>query len=292
MSTHAQERGPSVAMSCAALLAGVAISYWVDFGFTRMTTQISWVCKIRKFFTMAVIPWYRSLVLIPLQRVPIAIQSLFAIIAGTSISFCPDSPRWYYAKGRLLDGDQTLARMYGIYRADRQNYDDHFAMQETKSNIFQNLQLEAEQENRLSWVSLIWDNTPLRVGRRIRISFMILSIQQMMGIDILVYYLTLIFSQVGLSSFTSSLLAAISLTIQFGGSLLCIPTIERLGRRKIMLLTSSVQFCCMLVFVVLNGLPKKTATTEWAAAIIMLPYLFMYGWGWVACPWYVSFMRL
>jgi Na+/melibiose symporter-like transporter len=223
---------------------------------------------------------------------PVAIQSLFAIIAGTSISFCPDSPRWYYAKGRLLDGDQTLARLYGIYRADRQNYDDHFAMQETKSNIFQNLQLEAEQENRLSWVSLIWDNTPLRVGRRIRISFMILSIQQMMGIDILVYYLTLIFSQVGLSSFTSSLLAAISLTIQFGGSLLCIPTIERLGRRKIMLLTSSVQFCCMLVFVVLNGLPKKTAATEWAAAIIMLPYLFMYGWGWVACPWYVSSIRL
>jgi Na+/melibiose symporter-like transporter len=165
-------------------------------------------------------------------------------------------------------------------------------MQETKSNILQNLQLEAEQENRLSWVSLVWDTTPLRVGRRIRISFMILSIQQMMGIDILVYYLTLIFSQVGLSSFTSSLLAAISLTIQFGGSLLCIPTIERLGRRKIMLLTSSVQFCCMLVFVVLNGLPKKTGATEWAAAIIMLPYLFMYGWGWVACPWYVSLMRL
>lgn len=105
------------------------------------------------------------------------------------------------------------------------------------------------------------------------------------GYDILVYYLTLIFSQVGLSSFMSSLLAAISLTIQFGGSLLCIPTIERLGRRKNMLLTSSVQFCCMLLFVVLNSLPKKTDATEWTAAIIMLPYLFMYGWGWVACPW-------
>lgn len=45
MSTHAQERGPSVAK---VLLAGVAISYWVDFGFTRLTTQISWVRRIRK----------------------------------------------------------------------------------------------------------------------------------------------------------------------------------------------------------------------------------------------------
>lgn len=155
-------------------------------------------------------------------------------------------------------------------------------MQETKSNILQNLQLEAEHENRLS--SYLGQHTLARRTPHPNLAH-ILSIQQMMGIDILVYYLTLIYSQVGLSSFMSSLLAAISLTIQFGGSLLCIPTIERLGRRKIMLLTSSVQFCCMLIFVVLNSLPKKTDATEWIAAIIMLPYLFIYGWGWVACPW-------
>jgi MFS family permease len=151
--------------------------------------------------------------------------------------------------------------------------------------IFQNLQIEAEQENRLSLISLVWDNTPLRVGRRIRLSFIILSIQQMMGIDILVYYLTLIFTQVGLSSFMSSLLAAIALTIQWVGSLVCIVTIERIGRRNIMLMTASVQTVCMLIFVVLNAIPNRTTATEWAAAIIMLPYLFMYGWGWVACPW-------
>lgn len=42
--------------------------------------------------------------------------------------------------------------------------------------------MEAENENKLSLLSLVWDNTELRVGRRIRISFLILSIQQMMGI--------------------------------------------------------------------------------------------------------------
>lgn len=45
MSIHARERGPEVAINCASLLAGVAISYWVDFGFTRMSNQLSWVSQ-------------------------------------------------------------------------------------------------------------------------------------------------------------------------------------------------------------------------------------------------------
>lgn len=186
----------------------------------------------------------------------------------------------------MAEGDATLARLHGVYRpgSDLSEVNDT-AIQLVKVNILQSIQLEGERENRLSWVSLVWDNTPLRVGRRVRISFIILSIQQMMGIDIMVYYMTLTFTNVGLSSFVSSLLAAVCLTVQFCGALLCIPTIERMGRRNIMLLTSSVQSICMLIFVILIGLPTKTKATQWAAAAVLFPYLFMYGWGWVTCPW-------
>ncbi|KAJ5825167.1 hypothetical protein N7474_002305 [Penicillium riverlandense] len=250
MSIHASERGPEVAINCSSLLGGVALSYWVDFGFTRLSTQISW-------------------------RMPIAIQSLFALVSGVAMFICPDTPRWYYAKGRNAEGDKTLARLYGAYLPTDESQDRSPMVEMVKAEIMQNIQIEAEQENQLSWVSLIWDNTPLRVGRRIRISFIILSIQQMMGINILV----------GLSSFLSSLISAVALTIQFAGSLVCIATIERIGRRRIMLLSATMQSCCMLVFVILNGIPNKTTAVQWAAAIIMFPYLFMYGWGWVTCPW-------
>ncbi|XHG09495.1 hypothetical protein AWENTII_012550 [Aspergillus wentii] len=219
---------------------------------------------------------------------PIAIQSIFAFISGTGISFCPDTPRWYYARSRIEEGDQTLARLHGVYFPNTTSPtpgSDSTAMQTLKESIITSIRLEAEQENKLSWTSLIWDTTPLRVGRRVRISFMILSIQQMMGIDIIVYYMTLIFLQVGLSSFFASLLAAVALTIQFGGSLCCIPTIERVGRRKMMLYSAAAQSVCMLAFVLLNGVGRSTSATQWAAAIIMFPYLFMYGWGWVTCPW-------
>jgi hypothetical protein len=58
---------------------------------------------------------------------------------------------------------------------------DHPTVQKQSKEILDSIQLESENENKLSFKSLFWDETELRVGRRIRISFLILSIQQMMG---------------------------------------------------------------------------------------------------------------
>ncbi|OJJ60316.1 hypothetical protein ASPSYDRAFT_1171262 [Aspergillus sydowii CBS 593.65] len=260
MSIEARERGPEVAINCSALLLGVALSYWISFGFTRMTNQVSW-------------------------RMPIAIQSIFSILSGASMFFLPDTPRWYYIRDRIEEGDKTLARLYGAYRKGMTNYNDVPEIRSMKSTIITSFRVEEESENKLTLLSIVWDNTPLRVGKRIRISFLILGIQQSMGINILVYYMTLIFSEVGLSDFMASLIAAISLTVQWMGSWFCIATIERIGRRRIMIFTASIETCCMLIFVVLNMIENKTDATRWAAAMIMFPYLFFYGWGWVGCPW-------
>ena len=50
-----------------------------------------------------------------------------------------------------------------------------------KSEIMASIKLEAEEENKFNPLDLIWDRSDLKAGRRIRISFLILSIQQMMG---------------------------------------------------------------------------------------------------------------
>ncbi|KAJ5599218.1 hypothetical protein N7450_000285 [Penicillium hetheringtonii] len=199
--------------------------------------------------------------------------------------FLPDTPRWYYIRDRMEEGDKTLSRLYGVYRNGMTNYGAVAEIQNMKSTIMASLRVEEESENKLTLLSIVWDNTPLRVGRRIRISFMILGIQQSMGINIMVYYMTRIFSEVGLSDFMASLIAALSLTLQWMGSWVCIPTIERIGRRRIMMLTGSVQTLCLFVFMVLNMIEHKTDATRWAAAMIIFPYLFFYGWGWVGCPW-------
>lgn len=153
MSIESKERGPEVAIQCAWLISGIPLAYWIDFGFLQLNggkgSDLSW-------------------------RIPIAFQSIFAITSLICMLILPDTPRWYYAKGRMDEGDSVLQRLHDLPI-------DHENVQQQKKEIIDSLELEEHKANRLSLISLIWDNTELRVGRRIRISFLILSIQQMMG---------------------------------------------------------------------------------------------------------------
>jgi Sugar (and other) transporter len=116
----------------------------------------------------------RNTLLTSKKRFPIAFQAVFAIISFTLLWFLPDTPRWYYARNRIEEGDAVLMLLH-----DKGIEDEEVQMQ--RKEILTSIQMEAENENKLSLLSLVWDNTELRVGRRIRISFLILSIQQMMG---------------------------------------------------------------------------------------------------------------
>jgi MFS family permease len=149
MSIEAKERGPEVAFTCCLLISGIPIAYWIDFTFTRMDNQASW-------------------------RFPIGFQALFALSSGSIMFFLPDTPRWYYAKGREAEGDQVLHKLH-----DKEI--EHPDVQHQKQEIMNSLKLESEEENKFNIWGLFWDNSDLRAGRRIRISFLVLSIQQMMG---------------------------------------------------------------------------------------------------------------
>lgn len=210
------------------------------------------------------------------------------------MTFLPDTPRWYYAKDKTEQGDNVLMRLHDAPIDDP-------AVQDMKLEILASIALEEEDHNKFSLLSLIWDNTDLRAGRRVRISFMILSLQQMMGKDIKcqpvcgklksaginlsVYYSTVIFAQVGLSPFLAQLLAAIMNTGFAAGTYFLPSTIERFGRRKILIWSASVLTVCMTVFVAMIGLPNPTLATQWTAVAAVIVYNLVFGYGWIGVPW-------
>lgn len=69
---------------------------------------------------------------------------------------------------------QVLARLYDLPEEDS-------VVQEMKDTILTSIKLEEQDEHKFNWFDLFWDRSDLKVGRRVRISFLILSMQQMMG---------------------------------------------------------------------------------------------------------------
>ncbi|OQE12190.1 hypothetical protein PENVUL_c001G03742 [Penicillium vulpinum] len=253
MSLTEKERGPEVAFQCIFLVSGCAFAYWVDFGFTRLDNQISW-------------------------RVPIGFQAGLAAVSGVGMFLLPDTPRWYYLRGHLEEGDKILSRLY-----DRPVLDSD--VQTTRESILKSLELESEETKTLNPIDLFWDRTNLRVGRRLRIAFLMLSIQQMMGINVAVYYSVTIFSQIGLSSTLSQLLAAVMNTIFAIGSLFLPSTIEIFGRRNILMFSAGGLTICLSIFVAMIGSQDPTLAKQWVAVAAIIVSNLMFGYGWIGVCW-------
>jgi MFS family permease len=100
-----------------------------------------------------------------------------------------------------------------------------------------------------------------------------------------VYYSTVIFANIGLSPFLSQLLAAVMNTLFALGTWPLPATIERLGRRPIMLWSALVCAILMTVFVVLIGVPNQNKGTQWGAAVMICIWNMIFGYGWIGCPW-------
>ncbi|USP78017.1 hypothetical protein yc1106_05291 [Curvularia clavata] len=238
MSIEAEERGPEVAFTCALLISGIPIAYWIDVGFTRMTNQVSW-------------------------RFPIGFQAFFC--------------------GRIWI-DHVFATRHAEMLHDKPL--GHSDVQQMKQEIMGSIEFEkvAEGGTKFNISTLLWDNTDLSVGRRIRISFLVLSIQQMMGINLSVYYSAVIFKNVGLSNFLAQLLSAVMNTMFALGTYALPTTIERFGRRSIMFWSALTLALLMTVFVALIGLPNPTRGTQWGAVAIICVWNMVFGYGWIGVP--------
>lgn len=75
----------------------------------------------------------------------------------------------------MEEGDRILSALH-----DLPIEDEHVQYQ--KNEILEVIALEKSQPP-FNLVTLIWDNTELQAGRRLRISFLILAIQQLMGMS-------------------------------------------------------------------------------------------------------------
>lgn len=174
-------------------------------------------------------------------------ETLPALLFLLCLLAVPESPRWLLKRGRETDALYVLTRLGGRLRAVWEAAEIRRAI--------------AEETGRLDEL--------LRPGyRRLLLIAIILAIlQQVTGINAIVYYTPTIFRSSGSTDAWALFWTIITQAVNLGFTLIAIAIVDRLGRRPLLLLTSAAMGVSLVLLgaAFYAGLPQL-----WVVAFVLL----------------------
>ncbi|TKA77212.1 hypothetical protein B0A55_02581 [Friedmanniomyces simplex] len=247
--SKSHRRGQMVMIEGSLIVFGVMLSYWIDLGFSFLDpSDVSW-------------------------RFPIAFQILLAIFIVCLIPGLPESPRWLVLKGREARALEVLAALSDLPEDDPKVQDEFKAVKDTVFEMARGSFADSFKTNR---------NRNLH---RTILAYVNQMFQQISGINIITYYAATIFrNNIGMSGFMSRLLAALNGTEYFVASWVAIFTIEKFGRRKLMLFGAAGQALSMAVLAGTTSVPGN-ASLGIAAAVFLFVFNSFFAVGWLGMTW-------
>jgi sugar porter (SP) family MFS transporter len=226
-------------------------------------------------------------------RIPISIQFPWAIILGGGLLFLPDSPRYFVKKGRLADAAESLARLRGQPK-------DSDYIQVELAEIVANEEYERALIPDTTWFGS-WAHCfsgSLWTGksnlRRTILGTSMQMMQQWTGVNFIFYYSTPFLESTHVIS-DSFLISLIFTLVNVCSTPLSFWTVERFGRRSILLWGALgmliCQFLCAIIGVTIgfnkshpdaNGLNTAdniSAVNAQVAFIAIFIFFFASTWG-------------
>ncbi|RMZ07090.1 hypothetical protein D0864_02082 [Hortaea werneckii] len=273
--TKATDRGKSLSIELTINIFGVMTAYWVDYGMSFEPSEAQF-------------------------RLPLALQILFAIMTFLGVLVLPESPRWLIAHDRLEEARKVLWSVDD--NAKTVTVDDARLSREL-AVIKQTIDKERIAAQGQSFMA-VFKNGPQRFLYRTMLGIGGQFMQQISGVNLITYYNTVIFQKsVGLSRNLALLLAGFNgvackekgitrvpryiflthIFADFFSTFVPIWTIDRLGRRKLMLFAVVGQGCCMAI---LAGTVHDGSTSAGIVATVMLfLFNFFFAVGLLAIAW-------
>lgn len=227
---------------------GITISYWVDFGllFTD-PSSVSW-------------------------RFPLAFQIFFAAIIVGLVLFLPESPRWLIFKGRDDEAKTCLSALMA------EDPDSDFIRVEYKEIKATVLEMSKGSFRDLFTMG------PDRHFHRVVLAYVNQMFQQISGINLVTYYIPVIVqSSLGMSAVQARIIAACNGTEYFLASWIAVFTVEKFGRRTLMLFGSVGMGISMIILTI----AKSLGTTSGDIATIVFFFVFnsCFAVGWLGMTW-------
>jgi MFS family permease len=169
-------------------------------------------------------------------RTSVAIQFLPALIFLLGLPFCGETPRWLVEQGRITDAQKSLQYLRG-------HDADPAAVAAELASIQQNVELHHNIE-KSTWTVLFTDRDLFaRLWRAALLQFM----AQMCGATAIKYYLPTNFLALGLGKELSLLASGIESSLKVGCTIMEMLIIDKVGRRRTLLLGSVVMSVACLV---------------------------------------------
>ena len=235
-------RGLYVCMQLSTLNFGTDLVYWIDYAFSTHTKSYAW-------------------------RVPVILQCVFLFPMLLLIAMLPESPRWLAAHGRSEESLLVLRRLR------RHTLDDE-AIVRLHSDIVRAVEEEAAM-NAGSWKTILKADK-IHSRRRLFISCGIQAMQQLGGINAIIYYSGTLFKNVGFSNHLSALMSGFLQLWFFVASFIPWLLIDRIGRRPLLLSMITVMALVMAAQAALVYQVQFKTSIAYAAGIGGAVMLFLF----------------
>ncbi|KAI0071993.1 general substrate transporter [Panus rudis PR-1116 ss-1] len=244
-------RGALVSLNSTVTIIGLVFAYWLDYGMSFVDGPVQW-------------------------RLPIGFQAFFALCLLIQVSMLPDSPRWCIAHGLEEEGTRIIAQL-----ADRASI-DHPDVVLKKKEIEMSLALESAG-GPFKYRELLQGG---KIGnfRRVCLCIAVNVMQQFSGANMINYLAPIVYQNtMGLSRNLSLILGGATACTFMLASFLPLWTIDRYGRRALLMISSSGLSLCFLLTAVLLSTGTKPAAFG-ATAMIFIFQIFL-GIGFLPIPW-------
>ncbi|KAF8859442.1 major facilitator superfamily transporter monosaccharide [Acephala macrosclerotiorum] len=214
------------------ITGGIMIAYWLDFGFYFLDPNpVSW-------------------------RFPLAFQIVFCFFH----SGMPESPRWLVLKGKDAEAMHVLAYLNDLPESSTRVHSEYPAIKDTV--------LEMQKGS----FKDLFTMGPDRHFHRTVLAYVNQVFQQISGINLITYYIpNVLEGQVGLSPTLAKLIAACNGTEYFLASWFAVFTVERFGRRQLMLFGAAGMSISMIILAITDSIGNTKAGIAQTVFLFIVP---------------------